>query len=81
MTTPKSKAGRRVVEFGDVAAAALEEQFAAGLHRTPESTVFCHPMLGTPLDPSKLTTYARKALSGPASTSPSGRGTACVIRA
>jgi integrase len=63
MTTPKSKAGRRVVEFGDVAAAALEEQFAAGLHRTPESTVFCHPMLGTPLDPSKLTTYARKALT------------------
>jgi hypothetical protein len=24
--------------------------------------VFCHPALGTPLDPSKLTTYARKAL-------------------
>ena len=24
--------------------------------------MFCHPALGTPLDPSKLTTYARKAL-------------------
>lgn len=24
--------------------------------------MFCHPVLGTPLDPSKLTTYARKAL-------------------
>jgi integrase len=24
--------------------------------------VFCHPALGTPLDPSKLSTFARKAL-------------------
>jgi hypothetical protein len=28
----------------------------------PGSIVFSHPALGTPLDPSKLTTYARKAL-------------------
>jgi integrase len=62
ITTPKSKAGRRTVELGTVAAQALEEQFAASRHRAPESIVFCHPALGTPLDPSKLTTYARTAL-------------------
>jgi len=62
VTTPKSRAGRRTVELGEVAAAALEEQFATSLHRAPESIVFCHQALGTPLDPSKLTTYARKAL-------------------
>jgi hypothetical protein len=45
-----------------VATAALEEQFSASLHRAPESNVFRHPALGSPLDPSKLTTYARKAL-------------------
>jgi integrase len=62
MTTPKSKAGRRTVAFGEVAAAALEEHFASTKHRAPESIVFCHTALGTPLDPSKLTSYARKAL-------------------
>ena len=62
ITTPKSRAGRRSVPLGDVAVGALEEQFAGSLHRAPESIVFCHPGLGTPLDPSKLTTYARKAL-------------------
>ena len=62
ITTPKSKAGRRSVALGDVAISALEEQFAASRHRAPESIVFCHPALGTPLDPSKLTRYARTAL-------------------
>jgi integrase len=63
VTTRKSRAGRRIVELGDVAIAALEEQFASSNHRASESIVFCHPALGTPLDPSKLTTYARKALT------------------
>jgi integrase len=62
ITTPKSRAGRRSVPLGDVAIAALEEQFTASRHRAPESFVFCHPALGTPLDPSKLTRFARKAL-------------------
>lgn len=62
MTTPKSRAGRRTISVGDVAIAALEEQFSESLHRAPESIVFCHRALGAPLDPSKLTTYARKAL-------------------
>ncbi len=62
LTTPKSKAGRRTVELGTVAVSALEEQFSTSLHRAPESIVFCHQALGTPLDASKLTKYARKAL-------------------
>lgn len=62
ITTPKSRAGRRPLQLGDVAAKALEEQYAASRHRAPESIVFSHPALGTPLDPSKLTGYARKAI-------------------
>ena len=62
ITTPKSRAGRRTLPLGDVAAKALEEQFAATRHRAPESIVFCHPALGTPLDPSKLSGYAKKAI-------------------
>src|SRR4249919_2338134 len=38
------------------------EQFTVSMHRAPESIVFCHPVLGTPLDPSKLTRCARRAL-------------------
>jgi integrase len=62
ITTPKSRAGRRTLPLGEHAAAALEEQYASSLHRAPESIVFSHPALGTPLDPSKLTGYARKAI-------------------
>jgi integrase len=62
MTMPKSKAGRRFVDFGEIAAATLEEQYSTSLHQAPESLVFCHPALGTPLDPSKLGKHARKAL-------------------
>ena len=62
ITTPKSRAGRRSVGLGPVAVGALEEQYQASRHRAPESIVFSHPALGTPLDPSKLSTYARKAV-------------------
>jgi len=62
MTSPKSRAGRRTLPIGNHAAAALEEQYQASRHRAPDSIVFCHRALGTPLDPSKLTTYVRKAL-------------------
>jgi integrase len=61
MSTPKSKAGRRAVHLGAHATAALEEQFKASRYQSTESIVFCHAALGTPLDPSKLTSYARKA--------------------
>jgi len=63
ITTPKSKAGRRSVALGPVAANALEEHWKASDHRADDSIVFCHPALGTPLDPSKLSKYARKALT------------------
>jgi integrase len=62
ITTPKSRAGRMTLPLGDVAAKALEEQYATSRHRAPESIVFSHPALGTPLDPSKLTGYSRKAI-------------------
>lgn len=61
MSTPKSRAGRRVVDLGPHALSALEEQFKASRYQAPESIVFCHPALGTPLDASKLTGYARRA--------------------
>jgi integrase len=62
MTTPKSRAGLRTIPLGDVAIAALEEQFSATKYQAPESIVFCHRALGTPLDPSKLRRYSRTAL-------------------
>lgn len=55
ITTPESRAGRWTLPLGEVAAKALEEQFASSRHLAPESIVFSHPALGTPLDPSKLT--------------------------
>jgi integrase len=65
MTTPKSRTSRRVLDLeerGHVLAA-LEEQYEASRYRTDDSLVFCHPALGTPLDPTKLTrNYMRPAL-------------------
>jgi integrase len=66
MTTPKSRAGRRTLPLGSVAVGALEEQFRASRYQEPESIVFCHDALGTPLDPTKLTAYARKAFKAAA---------------
>lgn len=54
--------GDPFIPLGDIAIEALEEQFTGSRHRDPESIVFCHPALGTPRDPSKLTRHARKAL-------------------
>lgn len=70
ITTPKSKAGRRTVPLGEVASSALEEQYGVSLYRTPASIVFCHPALGTPLDPSKLSRYVRKAVKAAGITKP-----------
>jgi hypothetical protein len=63
ITTPRSRAGRRTLPLGSMAASALEEQYQSTRYRDPGCIVFSHPALGTPLDPSKLTTYARKALT------------------
>ena len=65
MTTPKSRTSRRVLDLkedGHVLAA-LEEQWQASAYRADESLVFCHPQLGSPLDPTKLSRdYLRPAL-------------------
>jgi integrase len=63
MTTPKSRAGRRTIHLGDHATEALEEQYAARLYRSSDAIVFGPQALGTPLDPSKLTGFVRKALT------------------
>ena len=62
MNEPKSKAGRRTIGYGPRTADLLAEQYAASLYRSPESLVFCHPLLGTPLDGSKLSRYMQKAI-------------------
>jgi integrase len=61
MTSPKSRAGRRVVHLGPQAIGVLEEQFTVSRYREASCVVFCHEALGTPLDPSKLTSFARRA--------------------
>ena len=70
MTTPKSHAGRRAVALGSQATEALEEQFTASRYWAPESIVFCHDALGTPLDPTKLTSFARRAFKAAGITKP-----------
>ena len=71
MTTPKSQ-GRdgRTIPLGPVAVDGARGAVPGSRHRADESIVFCHPALGTPLDPSKLTRYARKALTAAASPKP-----------
>ena len=61
MGEPKSRAGRRTIGYGPRKADVLEEQWNSSLYRSPESLVFCYPLLGTPLNPSKVSGYMRKA--------------------
>jgi integrase len=63
MGEPRSKAGRRTIGYGPRTADVLDEQYRASLYRSPASLVFCHPLLGTPLDPSKVSGYMRKAIT------------------
>jgi integrase len=73
MTTPKSRTSRRTITLkpdGHIVAA-LNEQFSSSRYTADESLVFCHPALGTPLDPTKLSrTYLRPALSKAGITKP-----------
>lgn len=71
MTTPKSRASRRTVSFGPVTQAALQEQWSRSRYRADTDLVFGHPLLGTPLDPSKISrVYMRKAIVRAAITKP-----------
>jgi integrase len=54
VTTPKSRASRRLIELGPRAIELLAEHFARTAFSGEDERVFCHPELGTPLDPSKL---------------------------
>jgi hypothetical protein len=54
---------RRTIGYGPRTADVLDEQYQSSRYRSPESLLFCHPALGTPLDPSKVSRYMRKAIS------------------
>ena len=61
---PKSRASRRTLELGPRTAATLHEQGQVNRYRSDDSLVFCHPALGSPLEPSKLSRgYMRPALA------------------
>jgi integrase len=61
---PKSRSSRRMLELGPRMAATLQEQWQESRYRADDSLVFCHPALGSPLDPSKLSrSYMRPALA------------------
>jgi integrase len=69
--TPKSRASRRTIELGPRTAEVLREQWRASRYQTDDSIVFCHPLLGTPLDPSKISReYMRPALRRAGITKP-----------
>jgi integrase len=71
MTTPKSRASRRTIEVGPRILAALQEHYKGSRYTSEDSLVFCHPQLGTPLDPSKLSRdYMRPALKKAGITKP-----------
>jgi integrase len=73
MTTPKSRTSRRVLELAESGhvLAAVEEQWRESRYRADDSLVFCHPTLGSPLDPSRLSrSYMRPALAKAKITKP-----------
>jgi integrase len=70
-SSPKSRASRRVIELGPRTREVLEQQWQRAIHRGDSDLVFCHPQLGKPLDPSKLSrSYLKPALRKAAITKP-----------
>jgi len=60
-----------MIELGPRTAEVLREQWRASRYQSDDSLVFCHPLLGTPLDPSKLSRqYMRPALAKAGITKP-----------
>jgi integrase len=52
-----------MMELGPHTLGVLQEQYESGRYRSDDSLVFCHPALGSPLDPSALSRrYFRPAL-------------------
>jgi integrase len=52
--TPKSRRSSRAVPMADRLAGELDRHFKKSQFKTDDDLVFCHPQLGTVLDPSKL---------------------------
>jgi integrase len=63
LTTPKSRSSRRLIELGPRTLALLQKHWQRTAFQGEDEFVFCHPRLGTTLDPAKLTrVYMRPAL-------------------
>jgi len=70
-TTPKSRSGRRLIELGPRTLALLQDHWQRTAFQGDDELIFCHPELGSPLDPSKLTRiYMRPALKRAGITKP-----------
>jgi integrase len=70
-TTPKSRASRRLLELGPQSQALLAKHWQETTFQGEDELVFCHPQLGSPLDPSKLARrYLRSALRKAGITKP-----------
>ena len=68
---PRAAPAARTLELGPRAVAVLSEQYEESRYRAEDCLVFCHPALGTPLDPSKLAReYMRPALARAKITKP-----------
>jgi integrase len=64
LTTPKSRASRRLIELGPRTRDLLAEHWQRTTFQGDDELVFAHPQKGTPLDPSKLArVYIRPALT------------------
>ena len=71
VTTPKSRASRRLIEVGPRTAELLGEHWRRTAYQGDDELVFCHPDKGTPLDPARLArAYLRPALRQAAITRP-----------
>lgn len=71
VTTPKSRASRRLIELGPRTIELLAEHYGRTAFAGEDERVFCHPELGTPVDPGKLTRrYLQPALRRAGITKP-----------
>src|SRR5680860_667904 len=70
-TTPKSRASRRTIELGPRTVQIIASHWRDSSFAGEDELVFCHPLLGTPLDASKLSrAYLRPALARAGITKP-----------
>jgi integrase len=70
-TTPKSRAGNRLIELGPRTTQLLAEHWQSSRYNADHDLVFHHPDKGTPLDPAKLARqYLKPALTKAGITKP-----------